>query len=58
MLTGLECDHISAILSDYLSFTARALNYDLDDAKAIAASRLLEKWRTQAADIIDKLEGR
>ena len=57
-LSSLECDQISALLSDYLAFTNRALRYDLDDAKAVSASRLLEKWRTQAADLLDKLEAR
>lgn len=56
-LSGLECDQISALLTDYLAFSALHIAA-LDDAKCIAALELCERWRTQAADIRERIEGR
>jgi hypothetical protein len=52
-----ELDQLSAILSDYLSFSHRHVLM-LEDCKALAALELVNKWRSQAADLRDKIEAR
>ena len=56
-LTDLEWDQLSALLTDYLAFShTQALM--LEDCKALQALELLNTWRTQAADLRDRIEAR
>ena len=52
-----EWDQLSAILSDYLAFSHRHVQM-LEDCKALQALELLNQWRTQAADLRDRIEAR
>lgn len=52
-----ELDQLSAILSDYLSFSHRHVEL-LEDSHAMQALALLNQWRTQAADLRDRIEAR
>ena len=56
-LTSDEWDQLSATLTDYLSFSHTHVTV-LESAKALAALELLNKWRSQAADLRDKIEAR
>ena len=56
-LTDPEWDQLSAILSDYLAFSHRHVQV-LEDCKALTALELLNTWRTQAADLRDRIEAR
>lgn len=52
-----ELDQLSALLTDYLTFSHRHVEM-LEDSHAMQALALLNQWRTQAADLRDKIENR
>jgi hypothetical protein len=52
-----ELDQLSALLSDYLAFSHSHVAM-LESCKALTALELVNQWRTQAADLRERIEGR
>lgn len=52
-----QWDQLSALLTDYLSFSHMHLQM-LESCNALRALELVNKWRSQAADLRDIIENR